>query len=73
MTTERNKRIGRSSIDRAAALCVCTKKRKAMSAIDAGDEYFENCGWWLSSMISRGARKNRLTVINKTVAGKIAD
>lgn len=53
MITERNKRLGRDSIDRAKALCISTEKRKAVSAIDAGDEYFENCGWWLSVMVSR--------------------
>lgn len=57
MTTERNKRIGRDSIERAKSLCVCTKKRRAKGGIEAGDDYFEKTGWWLSSAISRIKQK----------------
>lgn len=56
MKTERNKRIGRYSIDRAKALCVVTEKRRATTFIEAGDEYFEKCDWWLSTMIFRAMR-----------------
>lgn len=55
MTTERNRQIGRDSIDRALALCVNTEKRRAVTAIEAGDTYFEKCGWWLSAGFNRTA------------------
>lgn len=56
MITERNKRIGRASIDRAKALCMSTEKRKAVTVVDAGDEYFSTCGWWLSMIVSRSGK-----------------
>lgn len=64
MTTERNKQIARASIERARAMCVAPKKRRAISTIEANDEYFEKCGWWLATMISRASRKENLTVLS---------
>lgn len=64
MTTERNKQLARASIERARVMCVAPKKRRAISTIEANDEYFEKCGWWLATRINRAHRKTNLTVID---------
>lgn len=64
MTTQRNKQLARDSIERARALCVATKKPRTISTIEAGDEYFEKCGWWLATMINRTPSKLNLTVLS---------
>lgn len=66
MTTQRNKQLARDSIERARAMCVATKKPRAISTIEAGAEYFEKCDWWLARLINRAPSKLNLTVFKQS-------